>query len=461
MQGPFEESIEEATNPPDTRAQDNFNRLDPRKRRQRLLDTETTNGTYNEQWRTQRTPARFHPLTKIISQIAFGVHLLHQQLAKSDEEVVNILQKHVDAVDNFVQRAEEDLDLAIADIRDRINYLKLPLEHKDVFDVMLDDKTFRMQILEGNEKIEKVVDRTAALVKDLQVDVQKGMESTIEMGKYLDDISDDWPQNDHGSIEIFRTMQANVEGWVQCMSTLQMKGNGLSVAVVQLGSVLSEMAKRAASASRREQVGIRSLLTKFMLIPIASGELNEHTAATADQGPPRNTDTHMAHRVTLSDEDPTSHSLEIQILLHGQLKQLFLEPNFHDAIVHEERRTTMRLMQCHRCVSLSLALLGLQNPPSQPSPPVTRRSRRRSTLTRCQHLRRQILQNLRQRDPRSLNWQASSASMAQPHHRLCPRRPYNPLAFRPHRRSHHLPLRNCLLRLKSTGRQCQNRNLRR
>ena len=254
MQGPFEESIEEASNPPDTKAQENFNKLDPRKRRQRLLDTDSTNGTYNEQWRTRTTTAKFHPLTKIISQIAFGVHLLHQQLAKSDEEVVKILQKHVDDVDNFVQRAEEDLDLAINDIRERINYLKLPLEHTGVFDVMLDDKAFRNQIVDGNEKIEKVVDATAGLVKDLQVDVQKGMESTIDFGKYLDDISDNWPQNDRGSIEIFRTMQANVEGWVQCMSTLQMKGNGLSVAVVQLGSILSEMAKRAASASRREQV---------------------------------------------------------------------------------------------------------------------------------------------------------------------------------------------------------------
>ncbi|KIW02891.1 uncharacterized protein PV09_05941 [Verruconis gallopava] len=253
MQGPFEESIEEAANPPDTSVQDSFNQLDARKRRQRLLDTDSTNGTYNEQWRSQSSTARFHPLTKIISQVAFGVHLLHQQLAKSDEEVVRILQKHVDDVDNFVQRTEEDFDLAINDIRERINYLKLPLEHAGVFDVMLDDKTFRKQILDGNEKIEKVVDKTSMLVKDLQVDVQKGMEATIEMGKYLDDISDDWPQNDRGSIQIFQTMQANVEGWVQCMSTLQMKGNGLSVAVVQLGSILNEMAKRAASASRREQ----------------------------------------------------------------------------------------------------------------------------------------------------------------------------------------------------------------
>lgn len=257
MQGPFEESINDATNPPDTRAQDDFNRLAPKKRRQKLLDpTSCTNGTYNEQWRAylHASRSKFHPLTKIISQISFGVHLLHQQLAKSDEEVVKILQKHVDDVDNFVQRGEEDLDLAIADIRERISYLKLPLEHANVFDVMLDDKAFRTSILEGNEKIDTVVTRTAFFLKDLQVDVQKAVESTIAMGKYLDDVADDWPANDRGSVEIYRTMQANVEGWVQCMGTLQMKGNGLSVAIVQLGSILTEMAKRAGSASRREQV---------------------------------------------------------------------------------------------------------------------------------------------------------------------------------------------------------------
>jgi NAD(P)-dependent dehydrogenase (short-subunit alcohol dehydrogenase family) len=262
MQGPFEESIQDATNPPDTRAQDQFNKLNPKQRRQRLLDTASTNGTYNEQWRSQVSRSKFHPLTKIISQVAFGVHLLHQQLAKSDEEVVKILQKHVDDVDNFVQRGEEDMDLAISDIRERITYLKLPLEHANVFDVMLDDKTFRTSILEGNEKIETVVSRTAGFVKDLQVDVQKAIESTIAMGKYLDDVAVDWPEDDRGSVEIYSTMQANVEGWVQCMGTLQMKGNGLSVAVVQLGSILTEMAKRAGSASRREQV--RTTIPTFM-----------------------------------------------------------------------------------------------------------------------------------------------------------------------------------------------------
>lgn len=258
MQGPFEESIEDAALPETTSRPDRLRKLGAKARRARLLDTNQTIDTYNAKWRS--TPeAKYHPLTKILAQIAFGVHLLHQQLAKSDEEVVKILQRHVDEVDHFVAITEEDLDLALADIKERINYLKLPLEHVNIFDAMLDDKQFRTSIIEGNDRIEQVVNRTATLMNDLYVDIKKALESTADMARYLEKIAGDWPEDDAGSIEIYHTMQANAEGWLQCLGTLQMKGNSLGVAIAQLGRILNEMSKRAGVASRRSLVSFRTI----------------------------------------------------------------------------------------------------------------------------------------------------------------------------------------------------------
>jgi hypothetical protein len=264
MQAPFEESIADATKP-DANPHEQPTKIDAKSRHQILLDTTQPNSTYNAQWRAT-SDSTFHPLTKTMAQIAFGVHLLQQELAKSDEEVVKILRRHVDEVDSFLQRTEEDIDLALADIKERINYLKLPLEHVSIFDIMLEDKQFRTSIIEGNDKIDRVVNRTTGLMNDIEVDVSKGMESTTQMATYLTQIDQDWPEGDSGSIEIFLTMQANADGWEECLGSLQMKTNSLGVALGQLGSILNEMAKRAGIASRRSVV----------CVPISSRPLIVH-----------------------------------------------------------------------------------------------------------------------------------------------------------------------------------------
>ncbi|KAF2429538.1 hypothetical protein EJ08DRAFT_274435 [Tothia fuscella] len=250
MQGPFEESIADASMPEIIRPLEKEGKDGAKARRQILLDTNQPNDTYNARWKAAIDSCTYHPLSKVVAQIAFGVHLLHQELAKSDEEVVRILQRHVDEVDGFLQRTEEDLDFALADVRERINYLKLPLEHGNIFDIMLEDRQFRTSILEGNDRIERVVNRTAHLMNDLHVDVAKTLEATIQMGRYLTGLKS-WPEGDSGSIEIYRTMQLNADGWEECLAGLQLKANGLGVALVQLGSILNEMAKRAGAASRR------------------------------------------------------------------------------------------------------------------------------------------------------------------------------------------------------------------
>jgi hypothetical protein len=268
MQGSFEESIADATKE-DPKVPEKKPKLDAKERHQILLDTTQPNETYNAQWRATPNSA-FHPLSKVIAQIAFGVHLLQQELAKSHEDVVKILQTHVDEVDDFLQRTEDDLDVALADIKERINYLKLPLEHVNIFDIMLEDKQFRTSIIEGNEKIERVVNRTAGLMNDIEVDISKGLESTTQMATYLSRIDQDWPDADSSSIEIYLTMQANADGWEECLGALRMKTNSLGVALGQLEGILNEMAKRAGVASRRSLVRRFSSDFHFPLIPLLS-----------------------------------------------------------------------------------------------------------------------------------------------------------------------------------------------
>jgi hypothetical protein len=264
MQGPFEESITESMDRPETadESQDR-DKDDAKTRRQRLLEDDEYSPSYNAQWK-KKPGSKYHPLLKIVAQIAFGVHLLHQRLAKSDEEVVRILQNHVDEVDTFLERATEDFELALVDIKERINYLKLPLEHVNTFDLMLDNKKFRMSILEGNEKIETIMDRTARAMNDSLVDVANGLEATEELDRYLDRIGLSWTRGHPDLTAIYKAMRGNAEGWYGAFRSLQMKGNSLSVAIVQLGSILNEMSKRAGAASRRSIVSHRSLVSSLI-----------------------------------------------------------------------------------------------------------------------------------------------------------------------------------------------------
>jgi len=256
MQGAFEESIMETMEGENRRDSASSTRsmdsLDAKARRQKLLESEYT-GPHASRGR-KKPGAKFHKLWKLMAQISFGVHLLHQQLAKSDEEVVKIMQSHVDELDTFLEKTTEDFDLAMADIHERINYLKLPLEHVNIFDIMLDDKPFRTSIVEGNEKIERIVERTARHMTDALEDVNVGIEATAELAKYLDKLGEKWTDGDEDLKNIYEAMHANVEGWYSCLGSLQLKGNTLGGALVQLGGILNEMSKRAGVASRRSLV---------------------------------------------------------------------------------------------------------------------------------------------------------------------------------------------------------------
>ena len=254
MQGAFEESMMETMAEMEDSEPDNrYSKADSISRRKMLLEQEKYERTVAGRWK-QKPGEKFHPLWKLVAQISFGMHLLHQSLAKSDEEVIKILQNHVDEVDGFLERTTEDFDLAQDDINERIRYLQLPLEHGEVFDTMLDDRAFRMAIVEGNEKIEHIVNRTGTAMKDALKDVQKGLDGTRELARFLTRLEKAWDNRTEEHASVYLAMIGNTEGWSRAFMTLQQKGNTLGKALVQLGGIIAEIQRRAVIASRRNLV---------------------------------------------------------------------------------------------------------------------------------------------------------------------------------------------------------------
>ena len=254
MQGAFEESMAETMNGEDEgEPPDRYSKADSVTRRKMLLEQDQYERTVAGRWK-QKPGEKFHPLWKLVAQISFGMHLLQQGLAKSDEEVLKILQTHVDEVDGFLERTTEDFDLAQGDINERIRYLKLPLEHGQVFDQMLAERSFRVAIVEGNEKIEHIIDRTAAAMNDALKDVQKGLDATRELAKYMTRVDKMWEDRTEEHDSVYLAMIGNTEGWTRAFLTLQSKGGHLRKALVQLGGIVAEMQRRAGAASRKNLV---------------------------------------------------------------------------------------------------------------------------------------------------------------------------------------------------------------
>ncbi|KAI9868713.1 MAG: hypothetical protein M1813_004564 [Trichoglossum hirsutum] len=255
MQGAFEESIKDS--PKSRPKRSRHERVDAATRRRVLLRHEQSRGKSVYGSHNGEPPQRYHPLWKLVAQLAFGIHLLHKQLAKSDAEVTKILQTHVDDFDEFVEDTTEDFDLARSDIEERIKNLRIPLEHLAVFDRMLDDRDFRGQIVDGNEKIEYVINRTATAMNRALGDIQEGIKATDELARYLLRVDDGWGDRSDGLVRVYAAMTSNVEAWYRCLVGLQVKGNSLGVALVKLGSIVAEMQKRAGMASRKNRNTMR------------------------------------------------------------------------------------------------------------------------------------------------------------------------------------------------------------
>lgn len=250
LQGPFEESVRESL----VRTEDDHSpRLDAAARRKHLLDSKEYERVCAGRWK-KKPDERYHPIYKIISQLSFGVHLLANDLAKSNETVISILHAHVNEVDEFLERITEDFDLAQSDINERIRHLSLPLENSEVFDSMLQDWNYRVTVIEGNDRIEHIVVRSTAAMVDGLKDIQKGLHASRALGQFLTQLGDEWQHRAPDAGAVFEAMVGNVQGWVGAFLELQRHGKILRNSLSKLGGIIADMQRRVSEASHLSSV---------------------------------------------------------------------------------------------------------------------------------------------------------------------------------------------------------------
>tara|TARA_R110002003_G_scaffold68_13_gene6162 strand:- start:39998 stop:40930 length:933 start_codon:yes stop_codon:yes gene_type:complete len=258
MQAPFEESMLDATGETGHVPYQNPNKTV--KQRQQMLCREEGNGeltwnfTYNCHWR-HYPKGKYHPLVKTVTQIVFGVHLLHQHLEKSVADVADILLKHVNELDGFLQRANEDLESSLKDMLFRHKCLKVPMEHVNEFDRLLEDRAYRAQLLDGNVTIERTITRMSQMLNDYLIDMSVFQEANQGLDLYLLDIGEHWTYHNEDVGKIYSAMCGNTGGWAQFLQSLVAKAERLGVVLVQVSSYCNEIEKRCGAASRRSLVG--------------------------------------------------------------------------------------------------------------------------------------------------------------------------------------------------------------
>lgn len=219
-------------------------------------------------WKTRHNYSEHHRLLKLVSQIAFGIHLLHARLAKSDPEVVRILQNHVDDMDFFVASTTSDFDVAKSDIGQRLKHLRVPLDSgraSEVFDEMLQNREFRLDIVKGNENVEYVISRTVVGMNSALIDVREGLSAVDELAKYLLSLKRGW--ENLNLVKVYAAMTFNVEQWFRGLVALQKKGMSLRDDLEQLRRVVREVERRTGIASRKNKVGFSDLQSVNLEVP--------------------------------------------------------------------------------------------------------------------------------------------------------------------------------------------------
>ncbi|KAJ0163606.1 hypothetical protein CTA2_2721 [Colletotrichum tanaceti] len=229
---------------------------DAKVRREDLISQEREDDLPDMLWR-YRPGQQQHELQKLMAQISFGVYLLLHGMANSAAQVVSILQGHIDEVDEFLEVVMEDFDQATKDLKERIDYLRLPMENLEAFEKMLEDRHFRLEIVQGNEKIEHIVARTNVQLEQYDKDVQQGLAATKEFAIYLaQQNAGTWRQDRPDVVDIYVAMKGNTEGWYNAFVELQTQGKELNSLVIKLAKMVAEMSKKAGEVSRRTWASI-------------------------------------------------------------------------------------------------------------------------------------------------------------------------------------------------------------
>ncbi|KAL5614939.1 hypothetical protein BROUX41_005007 [Berkeleyomyces rouxiae] len=255
MQAAFSESLIEATNNPEPN-KPSLREFDPKVRRQQLIEQPKNEDLPYTRWR-YRPGQKQHELWKLMAQISFGVYLLLNGRSNSTDQVITILQGHIDDIDEFLEVSLEDLSEAARDLNSRIQHLCLPMENRQVFEKLLEDRNFRAELMSGSETIEHVIARTTLFLDQCDDDIYNGFSATKAFSGYLDSESqENWSEERPNVMGIFEAMVNNTDGWQKTFITLEEKAKELNELIVNLTQMVADMQRIAAEVSRRTWISI-------------------------------------------------------------------------------------------------------------------------------------------------------------------------------------------------------------
>ncbi|PHH61456.1 hypothetical protein CDD81_364 [Ophiocordyceps australis] len=250
LQDAFTESLEEATNG-SGEEKPQLTAFNVHERREALLDQNKDDEPWGIAWRYRPGQSQ-HELSKLVAQISFGVYLLLNGMANDNSQAVNILQGHIDEVDEFLEVTIADIDEATQDLDGRIDHLKMPLSNIQAFEEALEDRQFRADILEANEKIDHVLSRTSAAMQQWDDDIESGLQATALFTYWLDGLEDGpWRSERSDVADIFDAMKGNAQGWLQAYDDIHQRAQEVNNLIVRLTTVIAEMEKKAGEVSRK------------------------------------------------------------------------------------------------------------------------------------------------------------------------------------------------------------------
>ena len=255
LQGAFAESLREAT-AGGAAEKPKLRKLDARARRELLLSQTSEEKPFDALWRYRPGQSQ-HEVSKLVAQISFGVYLMLNGMANSNSQVVTILQGHIDEVDEFLEVAVEDLDQATEDLTKRIQHLKLPMANMKVFEQLLEDRQFRAEILEGNEKIDGIVTRTNAAMTQWDDDIEAGLRANTVFANWLTEQQHgSWRSEQPDLAEVYDAMKGNADGWLNAFEKMNDRAQEINELTMTLMTIITEMESKAGEVSRRTWVSI-------------------------------------------------------------------------------------------------------------------------------------------------------------------------------------------------------------
>ncbi|KAI1323520.1 hypothetical protein F5Y16DRAFT_424892 [Xylariaceae sp. FL0255] len=374
MQPAFAESLLEATNATGEAKKPKLRFANEKERRNHLLEGTKDTPLHSALWR-YRPGQEHHELWKLMAQISFGVYLMLNGIANNNDQVVDILQGHIDEVDEFLETAQEDVNLGIEDIKERIGFLSLPMSNMQQFEMMLEDRDFRFEIVSGNEQIGHIVDRTTLFIDETFKDIDEGFDATKQFGRYLkENEHKPWRKERPELKDIFDAMKGNAQGWYQAFTDLKVAAESLDAFLIKLAQIVAEIERRAGEVSRR---------TRFTVAPFsgpAEQSLSQRNSAKSSSTSSRSRHSTLQSSKSASQTPRPESSAEKQVV-YDEEKEVVSAPSQEFQAQAANRESSLYLLQPRTYTPQPLSPLPSPAARTSVAPPLMKRSSLRQRVS--------------------------------------------------------------------------------